>query len=419
MRIKRIIIKKLLRKFDYNIDLNMEERITILTGPNGSGKTSILRLIKAILTLDINSIRNFNFELLELQFTNEEILIIYQMEGAVHFFNKNFGEIIFPINYSVDIDQSEKSINKYKIYKNTNTLNLPALGKQKDYNIDINIDTSSWLFNLTEQVDIYFIETQRLFKIESEQANYLIGPKVIKKLNVVEYSFDILSIIRDKLAEFASQSNSIDNNALLELLTNKEMPKITKDELVVKLENLRELSFDLQRLQLLEKDITSGITKDDIVDSRIEIANVYLMGIEEKLSILNELAIKIRLFMRLINEHFLNLDIIIDNRYGFMFEDKDKSKSMLLYPSFLSSGEQHQFVLFFELLFKVKKDSLILIDEPELSLHVAWQRKMLDNLLEISNLIGLDFILATHSPQIIDGQWELTRDLAELANEKI
>ena len=30
--------------------------------------------------------------------------------------------------------------------------------------------------------------------------------------------------------------------------------------------------------------------------------------------------------------------------------------------------------MLYELLFKVQKDSLILIDEPEISLHIAWQK---------------------------------------------
>ena len=44
--LQRIEIKKLFDQFDYNIELN-PEGITILTGPNGYGKTTILRIIHA------------------------------------------------------------------------------------------------------------------------------------------------------------------------------------------------------------------------------------------------------------------------------------------------------------------------------------------------------------------------------------
>jgi predicted ATP-binding protein involved in virulence len=56
---------------------------------------------------------------------------------------------------------------------------------------------------------------------------------------------------------------------------------------------------------------------------------------------------------------------------------------------------------------------LILIDEPEMSLHVAWQRKFLEEISEIVKLAKLDIILATHSPQIINDRWDLTVKLKE------
>lgn len=80
-------------------------------------------------------------------------------------------------------------------------------------------------------------------------------------------------------------------------------------------------------------------------------------------------------------------------------------------PEKLSSGEQHELVLLYELLFKVESGSLILIDEPELSLHVGWQLEFLRDLQEVSRLAGLDVLVATHSPQIINDRWDLTVQL--------
>ncbi|MCB0909950.1 MAG: AAA family ATPase, partial [Nocardioidaceae bacterium] len=47
---------------------------------------------------------------------------------------------------------------------------------------------------------------------------------------------------------------------------------------------------------------------------------------------------------------------------------------------------------------------LVLIDEPEISLHVAWQRQFLNDLQRIAQLGEMRFIVATHSPQIV-GEW--------------
>ena len=47
------------------------------------------------------------------------------------------------------------------------------------------------------------------------------------------------------------------------------------------------------------------------------------------------------------------------------------------------------------------RGSLILIDEPELSLHIAWQEEFVPDLMAIAELSRLDFLLATHSPYIV------------------
>ena len=66
---------------------------------------------------------------------------------------------------------------------------------------------------------------------------------------------------------------------------------------------------------------------------------------------------------------------------------------------------------FYELLFRTKPNALILIDEPELSLHVAWQVEFLKDLERVIKLSSFDVILATHSPQIINNRWDLTKEL--------
>ncbi len=69
-------------------------------------------------------------------------------------------------------------------------------------------------------------------------------------------------------------------------------------------------------------------------------------------------------------------------------------------------------------MFKTKENSLILIDEPEISLHVTWQKEFLKDLLNIAEINNISFCIATHSPQIINNYWDLTTDLYTLATKK-
>ncbi len=79
----------------------------------------------------------------------------------------------------------------------------------------------------------------------------------------------------------------------------------------------------------------------------------------------------------------------------------------------LSSGEQHELVLHYDLLFKVKQNTIVLIDEPELSLHVGWQKKFLSDLTAIVELSGIDAVVATHSPFIVGDRNDLMVGLGD------
>ena len=49
-----------------------------------------------------------------------------------------------------------------------------------------------------------------------------------------------------------------------------------------------------------------------------------------------------------------------------------------------------------------------MIDEPELSMNVVWQRNFLKDLQRIIELRKFDVLIATHSPQIIHDKWDWT-----------
>ena len=80
----------------------------------------------------------------------------------------------------------------------------------------------------------------------------------------------------------------------------------------------------------------------------------------------------------------------------------------------LSSGEKHEIIVFYNLIFKTEDNTLLLIDEPEISLHISWQKKFTEDLLRIIQYKKLNVIVATHSPEIIGGFWENQIDLGEL-----
>jgi len=85
-----------------------------------------------------------------------------------------------------------------------------------------------------------------------------------------------------------------------------------------------------------------------------------------------------------------NREVIMSNSEGEEFLLKD-----------LSSGEKTLFSKIIFLYFSKIKDSTLLIDEPELSLHPSWQNKILKIYENFALKNNCQIIIATHSPHII------------------
>ena len=77
----------------------------------------------------------------------------------------------------------------------------------------------------------------------------------------------------------------------------------------------------------------------------------------------------------------------------------------------LSKGEKEILSLFSKLYFKGKKDIILLIDEPEISLNINWQKELIPSIVK-SGKCGL-IVAMTHSPFIFQNEFfeTCTREL--------
>jgi len=356
MRIKKISITGLFGMFDHEIPLNMDERVTIIHGPNGIGKTIILSMLNNLFINKIDDIKIIPFNTFTIYFEDDSIL---------------------------NIDKQ---------------------------NIGILKTTDDFI-----KFKVYFIQTQRLSaKIQKIPKPLLTRPRLFDStiLSVLSLSEHLLNLIKTKLADSTALSQSLDSSFLTRLSNEDNHSDFTISEIENKLNNLEN-----KRLHLIEAGI---LNKDELGNVPIKIdekiLNVYSVNIrdrEAKLNLFDDLYYKISLFKKIVNSHLLDKKMSISKNDGLIFTSDIGS---IIPIDKLSSGEQHLIVLFYEFLFKVEPDALILIDEPELSLHVGWQVKFLKDLLEVVNLVGFDVLIATHSPQIINDRWDLTVQLNRKVN---
>jgi predicted ATPase len=78
----------------------------------------------------------------------------------------------------------------------------------------------------------------------------------------------------------------------------------------------------------------------------------------------------------------------------------------------LSSGEKQILILLTQALLSGRSPIVYVADEPELSLHVRWQEKLLVSLTRLAS--RCQFIVATHSPDIVAGFGDKVIDLARI-----
>lgn len=128
------------------------------------------------------------------------------------------------------------------------------------------------------------------------------------------------------------------------------------------------------------------------------------LNIAEKMEQRKSLARKpIETFLTTMNDFIANSEdekrINIDSMGRIFFTTKYNKDHISIHH--LSSGEKQLITFFANLIFNVKSNTsgIFVVDEPELSLHLSWQRIFIDKTLNINKNIQL--IFATHAPEII------------------
>jgi predicted ATP-binding protein involved in virulence len=425
MRIKKITVKNLFGMFCHEIPLNMDDHITIIHGPNGIGKTILLKMLNALFRSSYEEFRNIPFSELSVDFDDGSTLRLKKKikpgvdesgEGGdgselVFEFSKPDSKLkSYTLKFARPqevVEGSSDYVEMVAKWTKCNTWENPIQFSDK---ISQELENEpDWLKDIQKSIRIRFIETQRLISFPDSRGRRKYEESHRMTPTVLKYSEELADAIREKLAEYAELSQSLDRTFPTRLVKGNGLSKPTIDELRDDLSKLEEKRSRLMVAGLLDRGEEIDFKEfQEIDESNINVLSVYVHDVKEKLEVLDELTDKIDLLVNIINSRFLYKKMSIGKKEGFIFETSDGQS---ISPTDLSSGEQHELVLNYELLFKVKSNSLILIDEPELSLHVIWQQQFLRDLQEIIKLAGFDVLLATHAPDIIHDRWDLTVEL--------
>jgi predicted ATP-binding protein involved in virulence len=452
MRITRIFVEKLFGIFDHEIPLNLDDRITIIHAPNGYGKTVILKMLNGLLNSRYNELLTIPYKRFEVEFDDGRRLEVSR-EMKTEIDNKS-PNLSFTI-YSNHKDKPKSFTIKY--IREALNPNFPLAALEEFVPGLLRLGSRTWLYKLTgeefstteevldrfsdqiplklmadrqeerwltevkEEVSIYLIESQRLLNF-SNDGNFDSAGKVVHSTprpTVNTYSDELVQEIKERANKYALVSQSLDRSFPIRVIRQRNSDNLTNKDLRDRWDELEKHRNRLVDVGLLEKDDEQNPliqSQDDIDESTKNFLAVYIEDVEKKLDTFGDIARKIDLFRKIVNSKFSNKEMVVSREKGFIFRSKypegsEYHGSDLLALSSLSSGEQHELVLLYELLFKVKEKSLVLIDEPEISLHIGWQVNFLKDLQEISKLADLDLLIATHAPSLIADCWDLTVEL--------
>ena len=426
-----------------NVDIDFDDNVKILIGENGFGKTTILNSLYYLLNKKYAKLSNIEFETMELNFQNEEKIQFtkFELESYINYVESNNNRRMPPsvlkhletldlskLIDDVDINEAKiidfiknseirhfapmqimvREISKYikdypsfdvfdRLEKIRNTLNfsilylptyrrveedLKNLGSFKERIIHRN-DGRSYYRELEEDLEVTD-DTLIHFGMEDVRKKIITVEQEIEKSTITGFSKltgQMLSLFLNGFRKIQdSEIEELDENTIKIILhrVGDNIPQKDKDGI----------------LKLL-KDKAKLKEKKDLVSFIFKLIDIYN---EHK-----HLDDKIKNFRDVCNEYLVDKQF----RYDESSVDLDiyrNGTDEKVEINKLSSGEKQIISIFSKIYLEKTENLIVLFDEPELSLSLPWQKRLLP---DIMNSEKCKFLLAvTHSPFIFQNKLE-------------
>ncbi len=401
--------------------------VNIIIGKNGSGKTTFINLLINILSCDLKGLSESDFD---------EVTI-----KLVH-------------------GKSNKTIKVYKEYKSS--LDLPLINfqiSQKKYTFNLRrysermlsmrrFETSDGYLELKKALnDIINVESLSVYRLRNDDDYEILERGKREIVSPVDFKLiSVMSRLVSYQLELTQEANKISETLRKEVLssflydgspigrkhalsTGKFQIEFERQEEKNKLQNaFKQLNaFDKQ----VEKKIDTHLNQiESLLNNQKESQKptqenfTKLLALVESLSKTNLIVEKSieaessidRVFQPMTDflgllEEFTEDKKFEINQHGLGIKNKFDD---VVDIDLLSSGEKQLIVLFAEALLQKNKQNIYITDEPELSLHISWQKKIIPSIIKLNP--NSQIIVATHSPEIASFQKDKIISMRGLLN---
>ena len=401
----------------HNIELDLFPEVTFLIGPNGTGKTTLINLLAAALTADFRTLDRMPFKRITIHLSsleaNDQPRIIVQKTKR----NDRPFELI---EYRLRSGQSGAAEMRYSLEDIEEQYLMRRFASDSRSMYDHYRRMSSGLTaSLQKLVHVNWLSVHRTPTIDRQREDRSYESSVDQRIEAI--SNDLVryfaTMSREKDDEVRKFQESIfvsllEKESELDLFDTNRLEYL--GEYRDTLANIfRELHVETKQVQRLITDFIERATL--ISDDRDEDGSLPPLSLEDAIVLMQ---------LRRIS------DVVerwhkLQNRLSEIFKPRDnwnkitnsliQRKEMELTASneiqfvsrsgkvltlqTLSSGEKQLLILLSETLLQRGRPAIFIADEPELSLHVLWQEKLVGSLRALNP--SAQIIAATHSPDIV------------------
>lgn len=423
-----------------NYSLKIKDQATIIVGPNGSGKSNFLNILYYVISKQWFKLYELEFDKINIKFKEDEIF--FNKDELASFFENfpdgsRYKEIYEFLEKTKKLSQfiaadklSYEERKEYSERIGCGTLVIDSLHKKiKNHyiNSDKIIETSKLIDAYKIGPIIYMPTYRRIEKIveqfqpvssrrrlyeetspTTDWDTYIevvsAGMDDVKKL--INTEIQSISVKKQKEIEHASQEYILDIvRGKVKNFSTKKVKSLKIEEFRYFIKNLDDKVFSPKDAAGLETKITNLINRNSpgkptIEEQYLSLYVEKLLNAQEKnkehdapLLKLSELAKK-----------YIGNDKDFDFLKTSNFFCKENSKIKPVELDGLSSGEKQLLSIFSYLLLSKKQNYCLIIDEPELSLSVPWQKTLLPDILKTGSCSHI--FAVTHSPFIFSNELE-------------
>ncbi|NHC09986.1 AAA family ATPase [Stutzerimonas degradans] len=409
----------------YRLEINFRKDLNILHGKNGTGKTTLLHAIANVVNCDFLRFSFIDFKFVKATYSNGIWVSIFRDKDLCRVACSTGDGFEFSREFASEILKrtDEDRFNREVVYEIVKT--------QKDF-----IETN----NLRVIKTSYFPAFRTIIEawsaqLEDNRSNSFRGRASTPIAKVTEFSRNLFghflpkinfpspldiennlrSEIRDAQIRIGRYDSLIFTDSFVKIFSAllrgeqgtateaedilreiSDLTSSTSNKTIVDLEGPTLDTY--QQLQIL---IGSVGRSEALASSAVGALKVYRDALKDRKKYQSEIFDEIDKYFNAVNA-FLDKDKkelryeIDPNRrmpkVGLRFPDRTWSSIRVM-----SSGERQLLTMLYAVT-KMSEDFLVLIDEPELSLHIDWQEDLLGNMM--GQLGGRQIIVCTHSPSI-------------------